>query len=370
MNEQNFIHWPCEGLPYRKTVRAKLYGHDANARVVMTLIMVACIVGFFAEQAFGCLFVLVPLWLFVKFIGLVWRTERKRDGALARKTFAPWREQWSRAERAAREFALIKDSRQAVPAFDALPIGPRVLTPAGERVWKRLHALPQLSPDLLRYVGADVNDGKFVEHYATVALAYLAWSWGRLGSAVVLRDKPHSIACYWEPTPGLHAFARARAVLVPGNPMLEVEDGYEFWIPEGAKIRRESAPTMTTPDHFRGEVSTFRPKSAFWNAFLRGYDTVKPQGFVGLESELTTDRHRDRHFLPECGDSLDLVVLYAARPFPVSVNAVMKKDGTPFFEGMGAHLEAIRLTLDRSITPALVESKRHVERELEQAARS
>ena len=366
----NRIRWPCEGLPYSKTVRAKLYGDLPMTRAVGWAAVVSFALCFDLTHGdhlgslsvFGVfVLVLVPWYIVLK---LTQGSARKKDARLARRAFEPWRKRWSEAEAAALTFAE-SGPQQLEAAFVALPVGLHIIyqrTEIPPNTWKRVAALPPLASSTLRRL--DLTDRGLLSRYASLSLCYLAWSWARM-HGVVLRPTESSVACYWQPAPSLHYFVYARAVLVPGGASIEIEDGYEFWIPRGAKVRRIRHSAFA--DNFLGEVKSFRVKSEFWNSFVKGFSLTQWGQDYSDPTAVTTDRLREFMLLPECGDSVDLRALYAARPASISLNEVMTQDGRPLFSEAEAEMQAFRESIERSLSPAFDAARRRLEVEVAHA---
>lgn len=340
--------WPCLDEPYQNTIRARLYGEPRRAWLCALLAPVAAAVLWSAPL--GPLLSLVVLWLAAAELGRELGPARR-----AVRLCEEWRAQWHAAVAASPTMsAAAPDDAEA--AFAALPEAPMVMTPR-EGAWRREWSV--VPP---RHASAPWWAGPTSMHqYGTLGpvVARIAWCCAARGGTV-LRKASGDALVVWRCHTHANYFAHLRARAPQGAaPVLELEDGVLFWIPEGARLAGDLEVG------FGGELKHFRVRPAikefFWRGFLRGFligagkDEVLRHASTTQRNVLTTAEFASRGFDPWGGDSLDLVVLYAARPWRAELGAVVTEDGESVFRGVEEDVQALRVALLSDIDAVLAE---------------
>lgn len=311
----NIIRWPCEDCRYATTLRAEIYSYR----------------------------LLQHTW---------------RDGSLASKAFGPWREKWVAAERASRAFGACAPGEVA-EAFRTLPLAPLTFY-SRLNLHQGLVGIPDLRTNRL--------DQSTLSRYANACLAHIAREWAAIGgNTVALKFNERTIAFYSQPAPTLHYFCSARSVVVPGNASLELHHGYEFWIPPGAGI-------PAWPDEkWRGEVAATDPSLGLGTAFLRGFlegyivangGNIDPKQ-ARVNYRLSAARWREHGYVPQGGDSLDLMAILNARPFKeLTLDDPRWNDGRQLFQDLNGQLTATGRGLETLMTQAIAIAKNSMEESL------
>lgn len=308
----NTIRWPCEECRYANTLRSKVYSYRPFQHT----------------------------W---------------RDGSKAKEAFQPWREKWVTAERASRSFGSCS-LRDVPQAFLELPLAPLTFH-SNLNLHQGLVGLPDLRRRNLEHSALSA--------LANLSLAHIAREWAAIGGAsVALKFDNQTIAFYSQPAPTLHYFCSARAVLVPGNASLELRHGYEFWIPPRAGI------PAWRDEKWRGEVAAVDPSYHVGHAFLAGFI----EGYTGNSGRridpnqvpksyrFSAARWREQGYVPQGGDSLDLMAILVARPFrELTLDEPRWKDGRPLFNGLNAELTATSRGLETLMTQAIAVAKNSLE---------